>query len=365
MTKRPRAVAVIGLGSVAEPHLTAYRELPGARVVGVVEVRADRRADISDRYGIPGYSSIAELLKETHPDIACVLTPASTHRAITEECAASGLNVLCEKPMAVTLEDAQAMASACERAGVKFFYGSSYRFLPAILQARQLIMNGVIGAVRLIIEEGIGGEGAAAYHPLSEAHYPAGGPGGGGWGMVDHGIHMLDIFPWLCGSTIETVCGRGDYSAGVPAPEYALMTLKNGALGTLIYDGSTWPVELPTEGAYSDAPQWVNGRGWAGESGKFDCHAGNIRVYGAAGSLRIYHYANKLYLNQNGTFRENRVPLGTAPHHFGRQLQCFIADLDSGKSPTSSASDGLRALGALWAIYRSDAEGGRRTPVAF
>jgi predicted dehydrogenase len=266
--------------------------------------------------------------------------------------------------MAVTLEDALAMASACERARVQFFYGSSYRFLPAISQARQLITNGVIGDVRIIIEEGIGGGGAAAYHPLSEAHYPAGGPGGGGWGLVDHGIHMLDIFPWLCGSTIQTVYGRGDYSGGIPRPEYALITLENGALGTLIYDGSTWPAELPTEGAYSEAPPWVEGRGWAGDSGQFDRHAGNIRVYGAAGSLRIYHYANKLYLNQNGTFREYPVPSGTAPHHFGRQLECFISDLNRGTSPASSASDGIRALRALWAIYRSDLAGGHRTPVA-
>jgi UDP-N-acetyl-2-amino-2-deoxyglucuronate dehydrogenase len=363
MTQAPSKIAVIGLGSVAEPHLTAYRELPNVRVVGGADPRAERCAEISVRYGIPCYPSIAELLQETHPDIACVLTPASTHRAVTEECAAFGLNVLCEKPMAVTVEDAQAMASACERARVQFFYGSSYRFLPAIVQARQLILHGSIGDVRLIIEEGVGGAGAAAHQPLSEAHYPTGGPGGGGWGLVDHGIHMLDIFPWLCGSTIQTMCGRGDYSGGVPGPEYALMNLENGALGTLIYDGSTWPAELPAEGVYSEAPPWVDGRGWAGDPGHFDCHAGNIRVYGATGSLRIYYYANKLYLNQDGTVRECRVPSATAPHHFGRQLECFISDLNCGKSPASSASDGIRALRALWAIYRSDLARGHRTPV--
>src|SRR5262249_36280405 len=150
------------------------------------------------------------LLARGRPDIACILTPASTHRALTERCARAGSHILCEKPMAVTLDDALAMKSACEKNHVQFFYGSSYRYLPAVQKAKSLIAQGVIGTVRLIVEQVIGGEGPAAHHPLSAAHYPQGGPGGGGYGLVDHGIHMLDIFPWLCGSPVVSVFGQGD-----------------------------------------------------------------------------------------------------------------------------------------------------------
>jgi predicted dehydrogenase len=200
-------VAVIGLGSVAEPHLITYQRLRDVEVVGAAEPRTERRTEIALRYGVRCYGTFAELATTERPEVACILTPARTHRALTEECAGAGVHVLCEKPMALSLEDSAAMLKACNRAGVQFFYGSSYRHLPTIIEARRLIREGAVGTVRMILEEVITGEGADRYQPLSDAHYPEGGPGGGGYGLVDHGIHMLDIFPWLCDSPIVAVFG--------------------------------------------------------------------------------------------------------------------------------------------------------------
>lgn len=350
-------IAVIGLGAVAEPHLAAYQKLSNVRICGGVEPRPERRSDISNRYGLRTYATCAELLAEQQPQVACVLTPVGTHRQITEQCAAAGIHVLCEKPMAVRPEDAIAMSEACRGAGVQFFYGSSYRCLPAVRAAKALLDAGSIGNVRLIVEELMGGTGAANYRPMSAVHYPDGGPGGSGWGLVDHGIHMIDIFPWLCNSRVSAVLGRGDRTGKEPRPEFALLTLESGASGVLLYESSTWPAELPTEGVFSSTPQWLDGSGWTGETGLWDRHPGNIRIYGTEGSLRIFHYANKLYLNRDGGQREMSVPEGSAPMHFGRQLLDFWRSLARNESPATSAQDGIRALLALDAIYRSEAEG--------
>lgn len=357
VTAQSLDVALIGLGAIAEPHLAAYQTLAKVRVCAAVEPREARCAEVSARYGLRAFSTCEELLEKSRPQVACVLTPPATHRRLTELCASSGVHVLCEKPMAVTLEDAAMMSHACERAGVQFFYGSSYRYLAALTTAKELIRAGAIGKVRLIVEHAIGGAGAAKYQPLSPAHYPEGGPGGGGWGLVDHGIHMLDIFPWLCDSYVSAVIGRGDRTGSEPRPEFAMLTLGSGASCFLLYDGSTWPAELPPEGVFSATPRWADGRGWVGEGGYWDTAPGTIRIYGTEGSLRLFHYANKLYLSEGGRQREVPLAGAPAPAHFGRQLQHFWHSLAADLPPPISAADGIRALQALLAVYHSEAEG--------
>lgn len=357
MHSKQHRVGIVGLGGVAEPHILAYSELDCVDIVGVAEPRAERRSEVAQRFDVRSFETCREMLQAVRPEIVCVLTPASTHREITEQCAAAGAHVLCEKPMAHTLEDALAMERACAQNGVQFCYGSSYRHLPALEEARRIIGAAEIGAVRLLVEEVITGEGASAYRALSPAHYPVGGPGGGGYGMVDHGIHMLDVFPWLCASSIACVLGRGDRSGQDARPEFGILTLTGGALGVLLYDGSTWPLELPAEGLFSQGREWIDQRGWVGPRDSWDAHPGNIRVYGTRGSLRIYHYANRLFRSQGGKLAELRLPPGATPTHFGAQMQQFCEALDTGTAPVSGARNGIRALAALFAIYESEKTG--------
>jgi predicted dehydrogenase len=352
-----RGVAVLGLGNVGEPHLAAYAALHEVEVIAAVDPRADRLGEVCERYGIRGFAAASDMLGACRPDIVCVLTPAQTHRPLVELCAASGAHVLCEKPMAVTLADAAAMSRACVRAGVRFFYGSSYRYLPAVRAAKALIAAGAIGPVRMIIEEMLGGEGADAYRALSSAHYPEGGPGGGGYGLVDHGVHMLDVFPWLCESSIDRVFGRGDRTGQMPRPEFALLQMKNGASGMLVYDSSSRPAVLPSAGLFSEARGWIDGRGWMGPCGEWDAAPGNIRIFGSQGSINVFHYANKLFLNRSGRPEEQRLPVGSAPYHFAAQMQDFCASLDRGEDAPVTADDGVRALRALLALYASDSRG--------
>lgn len=259
--------------------------------------------------------------------------------------------------MAHTLQDAFAMEQACRQHAVQFHYGSSYRHLPAVMEARRLIMEGAIGTVRLLAEEVITGEGESSFVPLSATHYPTGGPGGGGYGLVDHGIHMLDILPWLCGSSISTVFGRGDRTGATARPEFAILGLTSGAMGMLLYDGSTWPLELPAEGLFSEGREWIDQRGWAGPPGFWDAHPGNIRVYGSKGSLRIYHYPNRLLVNQGSGLREHELPRGATPAHFGAQMRHFCQELDNGTDPSCGTGTGIQALAVLLAVYESERSG--------
>jgi predicted dehydrogenase len=136
-----------------------------------------------------------------------------------------------------------------------------------------------------------------------------------------------------------------------------MLTLRNGTAGILVYDGSTRSARLPAEGVFSDARAWIDGRGWTGETGAWNPDAGSIRIHGSEGSLRVFHYANKLFLNRAGLPIEQPVPAGTTPYHFAGQMQAFCASLDRGEAPPSSVHTGIRALRALLAVYASESTG--------
>ena len=244
-------VGLIGLGSVSESHLAAYREVATIEVVAAAEPCSERLKEMARRWGVRPYGNAAEMLDAEELDICCVLTPAATHREITEFVASQGVHVLCEKPLALTLQDARAMIDACTAAGVRLAYGSSYRFLPACKRAKQLIDDGAIGEISLLMETCIGGSGPEGFHDYGPSHYPRGGPGPGGMGLIDHGIHLVDTFCWLVRSELDSVVGRGNIAGQTPASEHLTMTFANGATGHLIYNDVTFPCEMPQEGIFS------------------------------------------------------------------------------------------------------------------
>lgn len=353
MNTPPVSVAVVGLGAVANSHIAAYRQLPEVKIAAVVDPRTERTREVAAQLGVPGFASCADMLRQVRPAIGCVLSTVASHRPNTELLAAAGTHVLCEKPIANQLEDALSMARTCERHSVQFMYGSSYRFLPAIVKARDLIASGVIGRVRLIEECGVTGKGADEFTPMSSEHYPEGTPGGGGFGLVDHGIHLLDIFPWLLDSPIRQALGRGNISGRSMETEYCLVRHECDAIGMLTYDESSVGSDLPWEGVFSRGLNWKHNLGFAGETGEWTQGASVIRVHGTHGALRIFYYANRLFLFLPDEAREISLPENAAPEHFGRQLRSFVEALRQNRPAPTGIGIGIQALKALLAVYRS------------
>jgi len=345
-------VGLIGLGGVAEVHLHAYKEVKEIEVVAGAEPREDRLNEMAARWGFRGYVDFVEMLEKEKLDIACVLTPARSHREVTEKAAEVGVHVLCEKPLAVTLEDAAAMVERCEKQGVKLCYGSSYRFLPACRKAKEMIGDGQLGEISLLMEVSVGGQGYQNWHDLGPGHYPPGGPGGGGMGLLDHGIHLVDVFRWLAGSEVDSVVGRGNFSGDPPQTEFATMIFQSGAVGQLVYNEATYAAELPYEGVFSWGGSWdVSGRLTPG--GGWNPNPGSIRVYGRKGALRIYYYANKLFSTGEGRQEQIQVLDRPMPFNFALQMESFARRLQNGLAPEVSGMDGVKALQVVLAAYKS------------
>jgi predicted dehydrogenase len=345
-------VGLIGLGLVAEAHLEGYKLVDKIEVVAGAEIKEDRLRQMAKKWGFKGYSNYEEMLDKENLDIACILTPARYHREITETAAECGIHILCEKPMAVTLEDALAMRNKCKKEGIMFCYGASYRYLCACRRAKEMIEDGHLGNLSLLIETFVGGNGLKNFRDMGPQHYPEGGPGGGGMGLMDHGIHLIDMFMWMTGSEVKYVIGRGNYSGKKPKTEFLTMIFNQGIIGQLVYNEATYSSDLPYEGIFSWGGSWdihynlILGGGW-------EAHPGNFRVHGEKGALRVFHYANKLFYRGEGELEQIRVDEHPMPGNFSLQMESFATKIIQRKEPEVTSLDGLKALQVALAAYES------------
>ncbi|MCZ6676999.1 MAG: Gfo/Idh/MocA family oxidoreductase [Candidatus Poribacteria bacterium] len=154
MLKRYR-VGIVGCGHISRTHMHAYRTVFATDVVTAAEVVEDRRQAFSEEYRIATlYNDYREMLDNEDLDIISVCTLADSHCEITVAAAERGIHVLCEKPMALDLEEADRMIDACKQAGVKLAIDHHRRGDARYHFAQQLIADGAIGELQAIIAEG-------------------------------------------------------------------------------------------------------------------------------------------------------------------------------------------------------------------
>ena len=145
MTAQKLRVGIVGCGKIAINHVTALGDLPEVEVVAVSDSDAGRAAEFARRYGVPhSYTDLDELM-ESGLDAVTVCTPHPVHELVVLAAARHGLHVLCEKPVAVTLDEADRMIAATDAAGVKFGVLFQRRFWPAAQRITQALADGRLG----------------------------------------------------------------------------------------------------------------------------------------------------------------------------------------------------------------------------
>lgn len=356
-------VGIVGLGAVAQVHLAAYKNLPDVEIAGVVDIDPAKLDTARTALGLPTFRSLEDLLQQGRPTLVCVLTPPSQHESAVLGCAAARVHVLCEKPLALSVDACERMISACSQNNVRLAYGASYRYLEAMRVARRMIQTGELGDILLLREYAVGGAGLLSRETLGFTHYPKGGPGGSGMGLCDHGIHLIDAFAWLMGSPIEYARGRGNISGEPQHPEFAHLQFANGAIGQLLYEDGTFSTDLPHEGVFGWGGGWTVGERnpAAAGAGRWQSHPGCIHIHGAKGSLRVFYYANLLFHRNAEGISQIRVPDHPMPANFATQLAEVLTAIRENLPTPVPGEAGRDACRALLEIYAS---GGRVLPLA-
>ncbi len=223
-------VGMIGAGVMGGVHAAAYGRLSNAQLTTICDLRLEKAQKLAGP-GVKVVTDYHEILQNPEIDAVDVCVPTYLHKEIVLAAAAAGKHVFCEKPIALSVEDAEAMVQACEQAGVKLGIGQVVRFFPDYAKAKDLLASGRIGEPK-VVRTVRGG----AFPIWSEDNWYAdffksGGP------IVDLMIHDLDWLLWLFGP-VERVFAKSVHipeQAGQDPLAHSLVTLRfdNGIIAHL------------------------------------------------------------------------------------------------------------------------------------
>ncbi|MDP5083879.1 MAG: Gfo/Idh/MocA family oxidoreductase [Yoonia sp.] len=243
-------VLIVGTGGMANSHAEAYAQMDGVTLVGGVDPNPDNLAAFKAAFGVTHtFTSVADALAWGEFDAASNVTPDSVHFRTTMPLLAAGKHVLCEKPLAQNEAEASQMAQAAHAAGVVNMVNLTYRNVPALMQAAQMVADGVIGEVRHFeasylqswLTQAAWGDWRTEDQwlwRLSSAHGSTGVLG-------DVGVHIVDFASFAAGSEPDRVSCRlktfdkakdnriGDYTLDANDSMAMHLSLRNGAIGVI------------------------------------------------------------------------------------------------------------------------------------
>jgi len=334
----PMRVAIIGAGAIAQRNATEAAASGACAVTGVFDVNVKVARDMAKRLGAAVFESYEQALASKDVDAVLLSTPHHVHKSMTIEAAAARKHVMVEKPMATTMADADEMIAACRRASVALTVNYSFRYLPRIQKARQLVEAGALGEITGV---------QVVAHQFKDPGY---------W----MGARSNSPDDWRssrekCGGgyLIMNVCHTIDYL-------YYITGLK----GTRVYceyENSSSPGDV--EDVLSLTCRW-------GERAVGAISASSILRGGDFGDERIFGTKGTIILNGDGLSMYSTRPIeGKKPgqlHTYrdfpsvswtGEWCRRFVAAVREGRDPEISFREGWENLAFITAAYRSQEVG--------
>lgn len=240
---------VVGCGRISKRHLDLLggRQIDGAELVAVCDNDPVRLEAARSKYNVQAYSSLDEMLADDAIDAVSVLTPSGMHAEHAIRIAQAGKHVVVEKPMALRLEDADAMIAACDRARVKLFVVKQNRLNVPVVKAREALETGRFGKLVL---------GTVRVRWRRDQGYYNQDSWRGTWAQ-DGGVlsnqasHHVDLLEWFMGDVVSVSARASRMLVDIEAEDTAIATLQfaNGALGIIEATNAARPRDL--EGSLS------------------------------------------------------------------------------------------------------------------
>lgn len=196
--KRLNAI-VVGAGTMGYIHAMAYSRIDEANLVAVCDLDSNRAEALAERAGAEKTFTDYKAAMKENVDIVDVCVPTFLHPKITIDAAEAGINVICEKPIALSLKDADRMIEATEKAGVKFMVAQVLRFMPVYRIVKELAESGEMGKIL----SAFGGRYGSA--PKGRENWYS-NPAYSGGIIFDLQIHDLDFLNWLFGRPRMIFC---------------------------------------------------------------------------------------------------------------------------------------------------------------
>jgi predicted dehydrogenase len=246
MDMKPVRIAVVGCGSIGtKRHIPEYAANKNAKLVAFCDVVLSRADAMAKVHGGKACADWRDVIALPEVDAVSVCTPNALHAPISIAASNAGKHVLCEKPMAVSASEAQAMIDAAQASGKVLMIGQNQRMAPLHVRAKQILKSGLLGKV-LTFKTTFGHGGPESW----------GVDGAGSWffqkekafvgAMGDLGVHKADLIRWLLDDEVVEVAAYVDALANKPKSNVddnavCLFRMKSGAMGTMTASWSYSP----------------------------------------------------------------------------------------------------------------------------
>lgn len=335
-------IGIIGCGKIAQKrHIPEYTDNPNANLLGFFDLNQARAEALAKLHGGIAYKSYQELLENKEIDAVSVCTSNDSHAAITIAALLAGKHVLCEKPMATTLADCEAMVETAKQQGKYLMIGQNQRLTKTHVKAKELISSGLIGEI--VTFRTTFGHGGPETWSID--------PGKNTWffdkqkavmgAMADLGIHKTDLIHFLTGQEIvETTArlytldkrGADGNLIGVDDNAFCIYKLEGGAVGTM-------------------AVSWTH----------YGAEDNSTVIYGSKGIMRIYDdpdYSIKVITKNEEEilYSIDKIQTNDSQTKSG-VIDLFVESLESNKEPEISGVEVLKSMRVVFASIESSNSG--------
>jgi len=333
-------VAIVGCGYFAQFHHDAWRRTPQARVVGVCDrdIAKARLAATAHHPDAPAFDDPHRMLAELSPDLVDIVTPPATHAELVDACAAASADVICQKPLAPTPAEAEAIVDRAAAAGIRLAVHENFRFQPWYLEARRLLDAGALGTPHSIAFRMRPGDGQGPDAYLSRQPYFQTMPR---FLVFETGVHFIDTFRMLMGEPVSVYARLRRMNPALAGEDagYILFEFASGATG--LFDGNRLNDHVAENTRLTMGEMWLEG---------------------AAGVLRLDGFG-RLFLKPHGA--------AEVEHRYDWDRRGFAGDsvlatnrhiLDAWRAGRPAVNEGreyLRNVALVEAVYRSH-DAGRR-----
>jgi len=236
---RELGIGIIGCGRISGIHTSVVSELPGMRVAAVCDIVGEKARNYANRFGCEFYTDYRELIQSKNVDVVDICTPTHLHAEMAIAAAESCKCVICEKPMALSISDADVMIKTCDENGVKLFVVKQNRYNPPIVKLKEAIDEGRFGKIFY-------GNTTIFWHRDQDYYdnnewFRDRNKGGGV--LINQASHNIDMLRWLMGP-VESVYAKIDTQTHKIDTEdigLVMVKFKNGSWGTVEATTSVYP----------------------------------------------------------------------------------------------------------------------------
>jgi len=333
-------VAILGVGNIAAAHIAGYLKFPErCKIVALVDIDMEKAHGRNREFSLNAhvYSNIAELRAKQLVDVVSICTPPFTHRDLAVECLSAGIHVVCEKPMASSLEESDDMLSAQRKSGALLSVVTNNRYLTPVVALKKVIDSGLAGKILHATVNSYWWRGFVYYDLWWRGTWEK----EGGGCTLNHGVHHIDMFQWLMGmpsSVTSTLANLAHGNAEVEDYSVSIFRYPDNRIGvvsaSVVHHGEEQQMIFQCENARISYP-------WA--------------VYASTAKPNGFPVRNT-ELEEKLTAVYESVDALSYEGHLG-QIDNFLSAVEGKGSVLSDGMEGRKTLELISAVYQSGTTG--------